>query len=44
MIDDMRMRKYGEKTQLDCLRTVRNFTKYLGRSPGTSIVADLRNY
>jgi len=44
MIDDMRMRKFGEKTQLDHLRAVRNFTKYLGRSPDTAAVEDLRNY
>jgi len=25
MTDDMRMRKFGEKTQLDYLRAVRNF-------------------
>ena len=44
MIDDMRMRKFGEKTQLDYLRAVRNFTKYLGRSPDAATVEDLRNY
>ena len=44
MIDDMRMRKFGEKTQLDYIRAVRNFTKYLGRSPDTASVEDLRNY
>lgn len=44
MIDDMRMRKFGEKTQLDYVRAVRNFTKYLGRLPDTASVEDLRNY
>ena len=44
MIDDMRMRKFGDKTQSDYLRAVRNFTKYLGRSPDTAAVEDLRNY
>jgi len=44
MIEDMRMRKFGEKTQLDYVRAVRNFTKYLGRSPDTATVDDLRNY
>ena len=29
MIDDIRMRKFGDKTQLDYVRAVRNFTKYL---------------
>lgn len=44
MIDDMRMRKFGEKTQLDYVRAVRNFAKYLKRSPDTARVEDLRNY
>jgi site-specific recombinase XerD len=44
MLDDMRMRKFGEKTQLDYVRAVRNFTKYLGRSPDSADVEDLRNY
>jgi integrase/recombinase XerD len=44
MLDDMRMRKFGEKTQLDYVRAVRNFTKYLRRSPDTASVEDLRNY
>jgi site-specific recombinase XerD len=44
MIDDLRMRKYGEKTSLDYIRAVRNFTKYLGRAPDTASVEDLRNY
>jgi integrase len=44
MIDDMRMRKFGEKTQLEFVRAVRNFTKSLGRSPDTASVEDLRNY
>ena len=44
MIDDMRMRKFGEKTQLDYVRAVRNFAKYLRRSPESASVEDLRNY
>ena len=44
MIDDMRMRKFNPKTQSDYIRAVRNFTKYLGRSPDTATVEDLRNY
>ena len=44
MLDDMRMRKFGEKTQADYVRAVRNFTKYLGRSPDTATVEELRNY
>jgi integrase/recombinase XerD len=44
MIDDMRMRKLGDKTQYHYLRAVRQFAKYLGRSPDTATVEDLRNY
>lgn len=44
MIDDMRMRKFGEKTQTDYLRAVRNFAKHHGRSPDTATVEDLRRY
>lgn len=44
MLDDMRMRKFGDKTQLDYVRAVRKFTHYLGRSPDMATVEDLRNY
>ena len=44
MIDDMRMRKLNPKTQTGYIRAVRNFTRYLGRSPDTATVEDLRNY
>ncbi|HWR86954.1 MAG TPA: tyrosine-type recombinase/integrase [Acidiferrobacterales bacterium] len=44
MIDDMRMRKFGEKTQIDYVRSVRKFAQYLGRSPDTASVEELRNY
>lgn len=44
MIDDMRMRKLNPKTQTAYVRAVCNFTKYLGRSPDTATVEDLRNY
>ena len=44
MLDDMRMRKLNPKTQSGYLRAVRNFAKYLGRSPDTATVEDLRNY
>lgn len=44
MTDDMRMRKLGEKTQYHYLRAVRQFAKYLGRSPDTASVEELRNY
>jgi integrase/recombinase XerD len=44
MLDDLRMRKLNPKTQSAYIRAVRNFTKYLGRSPDTATVDDLRNY
>ena len=44
MIDDMRMRKLSEKTQGHYLRWVQRFAAYLGRSPDTATVEDLRGY
>jgi integrase/recombinase XerD len=44
MIDDMRMRKMAEKTQTHYLRWVQRFAVYLGRSPVTATVEDLRRY
>ena len=44
MLDDLRMRKLSPKTQSAYIRAVRNFTKYLGRSPDTATIDDLRNY
>lgn len=44
MIDDMRMRQLSPKTQANYLRIVREFTRYLGRSPDTATVEDLRTY
>jgi integrase/recombinase XerD len=44
MMEDMRMRKFGEKTQSQYLRAVRQFAKYLGRAPDTASVEELRNY
>ncbi len=44
MLDDLRMRKLSLKTQSAYIRAVRNFTKYLGRSPDTATIDDLRNY
>jgi len=44
MIDDMRMRKMAEKTQTHYLLWVRRFTVFLGRSPDTAAVEDLRRY
>ena len=44
MLDDMRLRKLNPKTQSAYLRSVSNFARYLGRSPDTATVEDLRNY
>jgi site-specific recombinase XerD len=42
MIEDMTIRGFGEKTQSDCIRHVKNFTIFLGRSPDTAEGEDLR--
>jgi integrase/recombinase XerD len=44
MIDDMRMRRLAPKTQAGYLRVVRQFTVFLGRSPDSATVEDLRRY
>jgi integrase/recombinase XerD len=44
MLDDMRMRKLAPQTQAAYIRSVRQFTQYLRRSPDTATVEDLRNY
>ncbi|AEM46579.1 integrase domain protein SAM domain protein [Acidithiobacillus ferrivorans SS3] len=44
MIDDMRMRKLGPKTQTAYIRAVRKFAGYLGRSPDTAAAEDLRAF
>ena len=44
MIDDMRMRKLSPKTQASYIRVVKRFAGYLGRSPDTASVEDLRSY
>ena len=44
MIDDMRMRKLADKTQSHYIRAVRQLAAFLGRSPDTATVEDLRRY
>ena len=44
MLDDMRMRCLAPKTQNHYLRAVRRFAAFLGRSPDTADVEDLRRY
>lgn len=44
MIDDMRLRKFAPKTQAHYIRAMREFTRFLGASPDTASVEDLRRY
>jgi site-specific recombinase XerD len=44
MIDDMRMRKLSPKTQANYIRVVKRFAGFLGRSPDTASIEDLRRY
>jgi len=44
MIEDMTMRKLMPKTQTGYLRSVKQFARYLGRSPHTATAEDLRRY
>jgi hypothetical protein len=44
MIDDMRMRQLAPRTQDIYLHIVREFARFLGRSPDTATVEDLRRY
>ena len=42
MIDDMILRKLSPTTQANYLRSVKNFTRFLGRSPDTATAEDFR--
>jgi site-specific recombinase XerD len=44
MIEDMSVRKFGEKTRHDYIRHVESFARFLGRSPDTATGEDLRRY
>ncbi len=44
MIEDMTLRKLGDKTQAGYLRAVRSLAAYLRRSPDTASAEDLRAY
>jgi len=44
MIEDMTVRGFGEKTQNDYIRHVKNFTIFLGRSPDQASSEHLRAY
>jgi hypothetical protein len=40
----MTIRKFAAKTQHDYLQRVKNFATFLGRSPDTASVEDVRRY
>jgi len=44
LIDDMTARRFGEHTQRDYVRAVKNFADYLGCSPAEASAEDLRRY
>ena len=44
MIEDMTVRNFVEKTQHDYIRSIKNLSKFLGRSPDTATPEDLRRY
>jgi integrase/recombinase XerD len=44
MLEDMAVRRFGEKTQHDYVRHVEMFVRFLGRSPETATGEDLRRY
>ena len=44
MLEDMTMRKLSPRTQTTYIRAVKNFTRFLGRSPDTASAEDLRRY
>jgi site-specific recombinase XerD len=44
MIEDMTVRKFVEKTQKDYIRHVKGLTAFIGRSPDTATVEELRRY
>src|SRR3974377_22730 len=44
MIGDMAARHFGEKTQKDYIRCVKNLAAFTGRAPETATAEDLRLY
>ena len=44
MIEDMSVRRFGDKTQADYIRHVERFVKFLSHSPETATGEDLRRY
>ena len=44
MIEDMMLRKLSPKTQAAYIRAVKNFTRFIHRSPDTASAEDLRQF
>ena len=44
MLEDMAVRRFGEKTQHDYIKHVETFAIFLGRSPDTATAEDLRRF
>jgi integrase/recombinase XerD len=44
MLEDMTVRRLGEKTQSNYVRYVESFTAFLGRSPDTATAEDVRRF
>ena len=44
MIEDMTVRKFAPKTQHDYLQRVKEFARYLNRSPDTAKADDVRGF
>ena len=44
MLEDMAVRRMGEKTKTDYIKHVEAFTRFLGRSPDTATGEDLRRF
>jgi integrase/recombinase XerD len=44
MIEDMTIRKLAPKTQQGYIRTIKNFAAFLGRSPDTATLEDVRRF
>jgi site-specific recombinase XerD len=44
MIEDMTVRRFGEATQRNYIRAVKDLSEFLGRSPATATAEDLRRF
>ena len=44
MLEDMAVRKFGDKTRRDYIRHVEAFASFLGRSPDTATADDVRRF